>query len=447
MGYVVRFLRDLATVMLAGPWEEDALKRRIRASLPPRSKTRWIAPLVKRVLNSYPATRLPPPYRGLVVYLDFLSRWPSMANILEEEEPLDINVAKALPVFVPGPGTPSTWNVPPIATTGELARWFSITPAQLDWLADVHGFERRHKHESLRHYRYRWIRTSAHKYRLIEDPKPLLKSIQRCLLHDVLDKVTPHDAAHAFRPGRSVATYAAPHVGQEAVLHMDLRNFFPSIGYRRIRSLFRWMGYPENTSQILAGLCTNRVPASVIERHPAAGDIDHREQVERIYGEIHLPQGAPTSPALANLVAYRLDCRLSGLAQKLGLNYTRYADDLVFSGGRNFRRELSRFRIFVCAIAINEGFDIRHRKTRVMTKGTRQKVAGVMLNKRLNTPRDEFDNLRAMLFNCIQHGPASQNHDNRAHYKEHLQGRIAYISMLNLARGEKLTRLFEQIAW
>src|SRR6185437_9583766 len=129
-----------------------------------------------------------------------------------------------------------------------------------------------------------------------------------------------------------------------------------------------------------------------------------------LYARPHLPQGAPTSPALANLCLYRADCRLAGLAKSAEAEYTRYADDLAFSGGDAFERCVERFSTHVAAILFEEGFSVHHRKTRIMRQGVRQHLAGLVSNRCMNVARSDFDRLKATLTNCVRLGPASQNH-------------------------------------
>jgi hypothetical protein len=166
-----------------------------------------------------------------------------------------------------------------------------------------------------------------------------------------------------------------------------------------------------------------------------------------LYSPRHLPQGAPTSPALANVCCYRLDCRLAGLAKAAGADYTRYADDLAFSGGEEFDRSVNRFATYVAAIVHEEGLSVNHRKTRIMRPGVRQHLAGVTLNQHLNVNRRDFDALKAILTNCIRFGPATQNRDQHLDFRAHLQGRVAFVVSVNAQRGNRLRRLFEQIQW
>jgi hypothetical protein len=176
--------------------------------------------------------------------------------------------------------------------------------------------------------------------------------------------IPSHPAAHGFLKGHSIKTFAAPHVGKRVVLRMDLRDFFASISGPRVQAFFRTAGYPDAVADLLGGICTNAAPRRMWKQ--AGKDLDPLTMAEAraLYAWPHLPQGAPTSPALANLCAWRVDCRLSGLAEAAGAVYTRYADDLAFSGGEDFDRCVEQSSLRVAAILLEEGFTVHHRKTR-----------------------------------------------------------------------------------
>jgi hypothetical protein len=228
---------------------------------------------------------------------------------------------------------------------------------------------------------------------------------------------------------------------------MDLRDFFPSMRGGRAQALFRTAGYPERVADLLGGLCTNAVPCDVWKG--AAGMIDPAvlPAIRQLYAWPHLPQGAPTSPALANLCAYRIDCRLSGLARAAGALYTRYADDLAFSGDADFERCAERFTVHIARILLEEGFEVRHRKTRIMRQGVRQYLAGVVVNERVNIVRADFDRLKATLTNCALHGPAGQNHEQHPSFRQHLAGRVSFVEMINPQKGARLRKILERIEW
>jgi hypothetical protein len=135
------------------------------------------------------------------------------------------------------------------------------------------------------------------------------------------------------------------------------------------------------------------------------------------------------------------------LARSVGAAYTRYADDLIFSGDERLERCLRRFHVNVCRIALEEGFEVHTRKSRFMRQGVRQQVAGVVLNARPNLRRDEFDRLKAILTNCRRHGPEGQNRDGRADFRAYLAGKIAYFAMIHPERGRRLRALFDRICW
>ena len=178
--------------------------------------------------------------------------------------------------------------------------------------------------------------------------------MQRSILAEILDSIPPHEAAHGFVKGRSIQSFASPHAGQRVVLRMDVRDFFPSISALRIQAFFRTAGYPDSVASFLCGLCTNAVPDAAWHEHRGALGVEKAFELRGLYRRRHLPQGAPTSPSLANLCAYRLDARLAGLADSAGAVYTRYADDLAFSGNDQFERQVERFSDLVGAILLEE---------------------------------------------------------------------------------------------
>jgi hypothetical protein len=337
--------------------------------------------------------------------------------------------------------------VPELPTPGRLADWLGLAIRELEWLADRRRGNGRIQTGPLHHYTYRWIPGSSGKLRLLEMPKQRLKAVQRRILREILERIPPHDAAHGFRRGRSVVTFVAPHAGQGMVLRLDLGNFFPAIPASRVHAVFTTAGYPRPVARLLTGLCTNVVPAEVLRELSCEQHCTETSRTQDLFRGAHLPQGAPTSPALANLCAYRLDCRLAALAQAVGARYTRYADDLAFSGDDDLERSARRFQVAVCRIALEEGLAVNTRKTRFMRRGVRQQLAGIVLNAHPNLQRTEYDRFKALLHNCVRHGPQSQNRTKRLDFRAYLAGRLAYLRMLNPLRAQKLEVLFDQIVW
>jgi RNA-directed DNA polymerase len=301
-----------------------------------------------------------------------------------------------------------------IDTVGDLAERFELDPGQLAWLADVRGLERHARDERLRNYRYSRHPRAYGPPRVIERPKQRLKEIQRWILGELLVWIPVHDAAHGFVRGRSARTHAALHTARRVVVRLDLEDFFAGVTAASVYGVFRAAGYPEAVAHTLTALCTNVVP----DAESVAG---HYRLARRL-ATPHLPQGAPTSPALANLAAFGLDRRLTALAAELGARYTRYADDLVLSADHHLRTP----EAFIAGIAREEGFRINPRKTRVMGRGSRQVVTGIVVNARPNVPRAEYDRLKAII------------HRGEDLDLPQLLGRIAWVESLNPARGAKL---------
>jgi RNA-directed DNA polymerase len=406
----------LAAAFLGGEWTLDELTRRARRALGPRA---WLRPVALAVVNAYHRPPLDRPRelaRFIEVVIDKLPVSPRMPpRVLRR------------PVFEPAMAF-RRWPVPVIDTVGDLAAFLGLEVGALEWFADVRGLERVVAEERLRHYRYMRVPRSSGPPRVLEAPKPRLKALQRRLLHELLDWIPVHPAAHGFVGGRSARTHAAAHVGRRVVVRVDLEDFFAGVSAARVFGIFRAAGYPESVAHVLCGLCTNAVP--VDESVPGHWRLSRRLAAP------HLPQGAPTSPALANLAAFALDRRLSGLATAIGATYTRYADDLVFSTDAHLRTPVAA----IAEIARDEGFRVNAAKTRVMGRGRRQTVTGVVVNERPNVPRAEYERLKAILHRAALDGPADLD-------PTVLLGRIAWVESLNPARGAKLRARFSAVPW
>jgi hypothetical protein len=433
----------LAAAFTAGPLELEGLI--VRGSRIIGKRPRWLGTLARRIVQAFRTGMRPLRVQVAAFILGdrgFRSAWKAgrIPQILRES-------ALIRPVMAPVPGAPSTWPVPHILTPGDLAAWLGLKVSELDWFADIRSWERCATSGRLRHYHYRWLEKRCGSARLIEAPKPRLKAIQQRILHEILNSIPPHHVVHGYRTGCSIKTFVAPHACRHVILRMDLQNFFPTIPLSRVMATFLTAGYPESVARLLAGLCSNSTPADVWQDAPCYLRGPDRWQLRRLYQQPHLPQGAPTSPALANLIAYRIDCRLSALATLVHVRYTRYADDLAFSGDEQFAHHAQRFGIHVAAIAMEEGFSVHPRKTRIMRRGVRQRLAGVVLNEHPNIPRADYDRLKAILNNCVRLGPEGQNQHGHHDFRAHLAGRVSYVEMINPDRGRRLRDLFRRIQW
>ena len=334
-------------------------------------------------------------------------------------------------------------QLPELPTVRDIGLWLWLSDEELRWFADTRFRQGKVVEPKLHHYTYAWIPKRGDGFRLIEAPKSRLKEIQQWMVKDILGRIPPHYCAHGFTRGRSIKTFAAPHLRQEAVLRFDLKDFFHSVPPPRITALFRRLGYPQNAARMLQGLCLNSVSPQLAGKEFQNLPWQDRRRLQHK----HLPQGAPSSAPLANLCAWKLDCRLEGLAARYGYQYTRYADDIAFSGDRSLARRAKFIETLVGAIAQEEGFSVNHRKTRLRLASQRQKLAGVIVNERANYLRGDWDKLKAILHNCIKHGPAAQNRESHPDFRAHLRGRVAHVAWLNPARGEKLQVLFDRIVW
>ncbi|HSG69580.1 MAG TPA: reverse transcriptase family protein [Planctomycetaceae bacterium] len=432
--------RALAEVFAAGSFDADDLVERGTRLFTRHSE--WLKPLAQRVADAYSTGTRP---RRITIE-KFLLADRGFARACQKH---DLRFSdEVVGSFTMSPvDSARAWDVHPINSSGELASWLGLTIGELDWFADRKRLGYKQHRPKLSHYRYRTLMKKFGQVRLIEAPKPRLKAIQHRILTEILDAVPPHPSAHGFRRGRSIVSFAEPHVGKRVVIKLDLQDFFPTIPVAQVQALFRTIGYPETVADLLAGLCINSTPVEVWSEDRSSSLDDHFHPPVRMYAQPHLPQGAPTSPALANLCAYRLDCRLTGLANAVDAIYTRYADDLAFSGDGYLELVARRFPIHASSIAMEEGFRVHHRKTRIMRQGVRQSIAGVVVNQSTNVRRADYDRLKATLTNCIRHGAESQNRNDYENFRSHLEGRISFVEMLNPAKGRRLRSLWEQIEW
>ncbi len=267
------------------------------------------------------------------------------------------------------------------------------------------------------------------------------------MLDDLLAPIPVHPAAHGFVAGRSAITGAVVHAGADVVITLDLEHFFSSITAGRIWGVLRAAGYPEPVAHLLAGLTTHVSPVSALRSMPSGPDPSRDFRLRRRLAAPHLPQGAPSSPQLANLVAYSLDRRIDAYSRAAGIRYTRYADDLTLSGGADlFRRRHSLVKA-VENIVVTEGFHLNPAKTRVRQRDQRQVVTGIVVNDHPNLARPEFDRLKAILHDCLHHGPTAANRQQHNDFRAHLLGRISWAAALNPARGARLRATFDAINW
>ena len=327
-------------------------------------------------------------------------------------------------------------QLPNFRTPPDLHEWLGLPPEWASWFTDLRELEKKAQPPKTQHYQRWWTARRWSIPRLIEAPKSQLRRMQRKLLHDLLERVPFHSAAHGGVRGRSAVTHASLHSGRRIVAQFDLADFFPSITFKRVFGFFVALGYRKPLARDLAALTTTSTPSAQLalrDLHSGADRVVFHQLVMRLR-ERHLPQGAPTSPALANHLAFMLDQRLSEAATSMGLTYSRYVDDLAFSG--DVCVSLPRLERLVESIVLSEGFALRHRKSRLQTSATRQRVTGLVVNEKPQTGRKEFDRFRALL-----HQQAKAPTLARAE----LEGRAEWFSTGNPTRRAKLRRLLDAI--
>lgn len=312
-------------------------------------------------------------------------------------------------------------GLPVLATPADVAKALGLTVPRLRWLA----FHAEASEQG--HYVQFEVPKRSGGTRRLSSPKKALRATQTWILESVLRRCGTEDAAHGFVPGRSTVTNARPHVGRRVVVNLDLEDFFGTITFPRVRGLFVSLGYSPAAATVLA-LLTTEAP----RREVRYDGKPYRVAV----GPRALPQGACTSPALSNLMARKLDRRLTGLAKKHGWTYTRYADDLTFS--RDDDTQVGALIATVRHVVTEEGFRINEKKGRVQKSGGQQTVTGVVVNDKLSVPRAEIRCLRAILHNAKTTGLSAQNTSGHPHFEAHVRGMIAYVRMVDPERGAKL---------
>lgn len=257
-------------------------------------------------------------------------------------------------------------------------------------------------------------------YRTLMVPAMRLRIIQRWILDNILCNMPVSDFAMGFLPNRSIVTNAKYHVGQECVVNMDLKDFFPTITQEQVFRIFYYYGYTIGVSYMLSRLCT----------------VDGK-----------LPQGAPTSPYLSNIVCLKLDKRLSSLAKKYKAKYTRYADDLTFSGGYGIQGIINS----ASSIINDEGFVVNEKKTRVSYKYQRQEVTGLIVNdNKVTIDRKYKKSLLQEIYYCKKYGPSNHLNYincNKHFYKEHLYGKAYFVNMVDKELGKRVLLQLSEIDW
>lgn len=325
-------------------------------------------------------------------------------------------------------------ELPVIFSTKHLAIKLGIKFSRLNYL-----IENRYQY-----YEHFEIRKKNGGTRMISSPSHELKIIQSWILQNILSKIKIHDACNSYQHEKSILTNASPHKGADVVLRIDLFKFFDTVTEKRIYGMFESFGYHSNLAVDLAALCT--LPAT--DEYWTFFNEKQKNRLLLIKDlQPILPQGAPTSPALSNLVGRRLDKRLSGLANKHKLKYSRYADDLVLSGNRNDMPSTH----LIYRIIKSEGFSPNYKKTKVMRKGTRQIITGLTVSDGIHVPKKFKKQIFRILHFCEKYGASNYQRQSfakdKAYFREWLLGKIFYIRSIDKLTGDKLLERFNRLTW
>ena len=319
------------------------------------------------------------------------------------------------------------YDLPILKRGEEIADAMGISLSRLRWLT----YHRRAT--TVVHYRRYEIAKKTGGTRGISAPRPHLAKAQHWVLDHILRKVEPEAEAHGFVPGRSIVSNAEPHAGHPVVINLDLKDFFPTITFRRVKGMFQSLGYSEHAAVVFALLCT--------EPPRVAAEFDGKIHAVAL-GQRMLPQGACTSPAITNIICRKLDRRLAGLAKRHDFTYTRYADDLTFSGSKS--QAAGRLIRSARSILEAEGLAENPRKTKIMRQGRRQEVTGLTVNHKPAVSRQAIRELRSIIHNVARHGLESQNHGRHPNFAAYLRGRVEFVRMVNPERGETMRAALER---
>jgi retron-type reverse transcriptase len=348
-------------------------------------------------------------------------------------------------------------GLPVLATPGDVAAALGVTVSHLRWLT-YHS-----EAAVVDHYLRFTVPKKNGGLRELAAPHRDLRRCQQWIREHLLARLPAHPAAHGFLPGRNIVTNARPHARAAILVNVDLADFFPSITFPRVQGLWKSLGFSPAAATILALLCTDAPRRKLVIQ-------DRTCYVAT--GPRVLPQGACTSPAVSNLIARRLDARLSGIAARLGWTYTRYADDLTFSypaaadtvsnpsaadrvgnappalhdpkdraahnGQMGYNGQVGYLLARIRHIVQDEGFRVNEEKTRVLRRNAAQIVTGLVVNDGVHVKREIRRRLRAILHQAERTGLAAQNRGGHPNFVGQLLGQVAFVAMVQPREGARL---------
>ncbi len=282
-------------------------------------------------------------------------------------------------------------------------------------------------------------------YRVIQTPTEELKYLQRWILSNILEKQSSHSSSKGFDKSSSIKINAETHLGQESILKLDLLRFFDSISEKQIYRVFRGLGYHGNVAVSMAKICTIVPSGSFINSFKK--EEQGLKQYILNHGTGILPQGAPTSPKLSNIFCYQLDNRLTKFASKNGLKYSRYADDLTFSGNCE---KISIVKKAIVKIIKDEKLYVNHGKTKILKRGSPFFVTGLSVNNSIvKIPSRRKKDIEHHIYHCLN---SVEKHIvtakiKKRNFKDWLFGNIAFVYSVEKETGERYFKDFNKIQW
>jgi RNA-directed DNA polymerase len=291
-------------------------------------------------------------------------------------------------------------------TTHDLAQLLGFSRSELERLS----------HNAIKtNYRYE-RRLIGKKIRLLRIPIGPMRKVQDAIKKRILDPLPLPGTMHGWRKHRSPKTYVKPHSRTSFLVNVDIQDFFPRVNGGRVCDAWMRAGFDAEDSKLLTRLtvCDDQ-----------------------------LPQGAPTSQAIGNRVLLHLEFRMNRLARMHQSNFSMYGDEFSLSG----RRRVKRLKGLAVRIVEQEGFRVNPAKVKPMDHSERQEIAGIVVNKKPTLGREKYRELRATVYNCVKHGPESQNRKGHLNFKAHLRGKISHLQQVNPKLGNQLLQLFDEIKW
>ncbi|WP_052085148.1 reverse transcriptase family protein [Cellulophaga sp. E6(2014)] len=324
-------------------------------------------------------------------------------------------------------------GLPVLESANDVAKAMKISLGELRFLA----YSRKNSKTS--HYKRFKVTKKSGGHRLISAPMPRLKKAQHYILEHILNKITMHPKAHGCVLEKSILSNALPHVNKDVVINQDLKNFFPSITYTRIKGVFKAMGYSEQVSIIFALLCSEPkiLDISLLGEHYFAQQ-----------GHRFLPQGSPCSPAITNIICKKMDYRLDGLGAKYGFTYSRYVDDITFSGDKNQFSKITALLKYSKKIVTSENFTLHPDKLRIMKRHQRQEVTGVVVNEKPNINKASLKRFRALIYQIEKDGIKGKTWNGGANVLAEIDGYANFIFQIDQEKGrgfkERVAKILAQ---